>query len=115
MSSTITPRTGSVPGGVGVAGVGTGIYQCSNVAGVNALTADVAPDIDEYVANRLYLIRPAFQNTAAVTLDISGEGIQPWVKPDGSAWLTGELSTQLEYLIKDNGLGSFVTIAPGFG
>ena len=114
MVSTITPRTGTVPGGGPVSGSGTGIYQCSNVSGVDDLVCDVSPDIDEYIANRLYLIRPPFQNTGAMTIDISDEGPQPWVKPDGSAWLAGEASPQLEYLIKDNGLGSFVTITPSF-
>lgn len=115
MVSTITPRTGTAPSVDVGGGSGTGIYQTSNVAGVDAMTCEVAPDIDGYVANRLYLVRPAYQNTGPVTLDIAGgDGAQPWVKPDTSDFAAGELSPNLEYLVKDNGLGSFVTIAPSF-
>jgi hypothetical protein len=113
MTSVITPRTGTVPGGSPIAGIGTGIYQTSNVAGVNALTCDVFPDISEYVTNRLYLIRPPVDNTGAMTIDISGEGARAWVKPDGSAFATGEVFAALDYLIKDNGT-HFRTITPSF-
>jgi hypothetical protein len=115
MTSVITPRTGAVPGSGPVSGSGGGgIFQCSNVAGTGAYTADVFPSIDEYVANRLYLIRPPFQNVGAATINISGEGIQGWKKPDGSDFASGELSPNLEYLIKDSGLGTFITLTPSF-
>jgi len=114
MVSTMTPRTGSVPGGSPIAGTGTGIIQCSNVSGVDDLLCDTFPVIIEYLANKLYLIRPSFQNTGAMRINMSGLGLQGWKKPDASDWLAGEASPNLEYLIKDNGLGNFITITPSF-
>lgn len=112
MASTITSRISGSPGAGAVqGGSGYGIIQTTDVAGTDTITCESTPEIDEYVTNQLFLIRPANNNTGAVTINVNALGAKSWVKPNGSAYASGELSTNLDYLIKYNGT-HFRTVSP---
>lgn len=103
MASVITPRIGSVPGGVSVQGSGVGIIQCSNVAGTDVITCDTFPTIESYIADRIYAIRPLNINTGPVDINMEGIGVRNWKTAAGNEFAAGEVSPNIEYLIKDNG------------
>jgi hypothetical protein len=88
--------------------------EAAAVAFSNVQMWQALATIPQMCSPRLTNMWPPFQNVGAATINISGEGIQGWKKPDGSDFTAGELSPNLEYLIKDSGLGTFITLTPSF-
>lgn len=112
MVSTITQRIGGAVAGTPVNTGAGGAVQAINVAGTNNLTAETTPAISNYFPNQLFLIRPASVNGGPVDLDL-GPGVKPWRKPSGANHAAGDLSPNIEYLIKMSAdLTEFRTIAP---
>lgn len=112
MASTITDRVNGVVSGVAVVN-GSGIISTSNVAGVDAITADTTPTISGYLNPSLYFLRPANANTGPVDANLGGGGMVSVLKPNGDELAAGEFSPALEYLLKFNGT-EFRVIAPSF-
>lgn len=112
MVSVITQRIGGAVAGTPVNTGAGGIIQVINVTGTNAIVGETSPEISAYFARQLFLIRPFAANTGAVTLNL-GPGVKPWRKPGGGDFGTGDLSPNLEYLIKmADDLSEFRTVAP---
>lgn len=112
MVSTITQRIGGAVAGTPVNTGAGGVIEAINITGTNAIVADTTPEISAYFANQLFLVRPFAANTGAVTLNL-GPGALPWHKPGGADFANGDLSPNIEYLIKmASDLTEFRTIAP---
>lgn len=113
MVSTITQRIGGAVAGTPVNSAGGGTVQTDDVAGTNAITAIGVPTISAYFPRQLYMVRPFAANTGPVTLDIDGVGVLPWRKPGGGEYANGDLSPNLDYLVKmAEDLTEFRTVAP---
>lgn len=110
MPSVITDR---VNGAVNGAPVRPGsILMTSGVAGTTAITATPFPGVSTYYPNLLVMVRLPAQNTGPTTLDL-GPGALPWKTPNGAAHAAGDLSPNLDYLIKLNeAMTEFRTVSP---
>lgn len=112
MTSTITQRVGGAIAGVPVNTGAGGIVQAIDVTGIDDIVADTSPGISAYYGNQLFIIRLTAPNTGPTTLDF-GPGELPWRTPSGAEHGAGDLSENLDYLVKLNAAGSeFRTIAP---
>jgi hypothetical protein len=108
MASTILDRVATVVGSTPVSVAGYGFIQCSNVAGTDAITADTSPEITSYVTNAVYLLRPHASNAGAVTVNLNGLGAKSLKTPAGGAIAAGDLTPNIEYLIKYDGTDFYV-------
>jgi hypothetical protein len=84
-------------------GGGYGTIQVTNIAGTNTITGDTVPEIDEYVQYQIYLLKPFAANTGPVTVNLNEIGALDLLTPSGVALSAGDLSPNIEYLIKHNG------------
>lgn len=91
-----------------------GVIQAITVTGTNDIVAETYPAITAYFPRQLFLIRPANANTGPLTLDF-GPGVLPWNKPSGAAHASGDVSPNLEYLVKlSEDMTEFRTVTPSF-
>lgn len=112
MASTITQRIGGAVDGIPVNTAAGGIIQATNVAGTNDITASTSPSISRYYPNQIFMIRPANINSGALTVDF-GPGPLPWHLPSGADYGSGDISPNIDYMLKlDAGMTEFRTIAP---
>lgn len=102
MASVITDRVNVTVGGAPVSSAGQGIYVCSNVAGTNDVTADTTPAITSYPDNGFFSCRFVNANGGAMTVDF-GPGAISLLTPAGGALVGGEVSPNVEYLLKYDG------------
>lgn len=101
MTSTITPRIPGSVTAVPIGGTGIGIIQCTGVGGTaNSVTCNTQPTISTLTDNQYFSIRLTQANTGPVVLNPQGLGNKPWRRPNGTEFESGDLSPNVEYLIK---------------
>lgn len=89
----------------------SGINILKTVSGTNTILATLSTTIDDYETGATFNLTPANNNTAAVTIDIDGEGVKAIILLDGSALVGGELLTTGNYQLYYNGT-AFVVLNP---
>lgn len=68
------------------------IHVGSDTGAINAMVADVTPDVSAWVDGQVYIIRPHYTNTSAVpTFSPDGLAAKTIVRPDGTSLLAGEI------------------------
>ena len=115
MASTITDRVATAVGSTPVSegGGGYGMVQCTSVAGTDTITANTVPQITAYTTYGLYILRPAANNTGAVTLALQGLSAKAVKTPSGAALAANDLDTDLAYILQYDGT-DFRILSPFF-
>lgn len=80
-----------------------GFTELSSIAGTNTITATGTPPLDSYKKGQKYILRPANNNTGAVTCNVDSKGARNLRDRAGNALIAGDIVAGREYLIYDTG------------
>lgn len=89
-----------------------GVIPLISVAGTNTITATTVPPLTGYFNGQMFLLRPAANNTTAVTLNISGLGAKPVQSASGGTLASGDLQSSTVYWVSYQLTGDSFRLSP---
>lgn len=87
----------------------------SSVSGTNTITATTSPVITSYQDGQLFQLKPANDNTGAVTLNIASIGAKSLVSSAGSALGSGDIVSSTIYLVRYYSTGDHFRVLSALG